>query len=610
MSDFVYLVRYLYASIGWRLVAWLGLVGAASLLEGISISLILPILAGSATTTDSTLYQALTRGAALVGLPYNLWVAVIGMATLYSARTACFIFQEVVAGRITGSQLARMKIELVERVFRADYQHVLERGVSAYTNAATIEIGNVAQVLNNCARFMVALAYTFVYVALPLAINPVFTSVVIVVGIPGYFLIKRAFGLAARYSVRATAANAALQSQLVQAFGSLKYLKSTHGSGKITRRLSATSTEQGDLEYRQRALSAFVSNGAELFFMIVIAVLLLYYVEIARQEVIEILFILFIVRRGMNYALQAQNSFQGFLRYVGSARNFRELIRELEDNEEPTAPEGTAPDFDRPIALDGVTFRYGDGAPALDALSLEIPPRSTVAFVGASGAGKSTLATLLTGILPPTAGVVRVGDTPYGELDQAELRRQIGYVTQESVIFSDSVRNNITLWEGDGPDVDAAMREAAEAANIAEFIESLPDGYDTLLGEDGLNVSGGQRQRIAIARELYKSVPVLILDEATSALDSESESVVQQSIDSLRGDKTVIVIAHRLSTVRNADTIFVLREGRLVERGGYAALYARNGEFTRMVDTQSAAPDAGSAAEGDAAARGEAPLSR
>ena len=507
MSDFVYLVRYLYASIGWRLVAWLGLVGAASLLEGISISLILPILAGSATTTDSTLYQALTRGAALVGLPYNLWVAVIGMATLYSARTGCFIFQEVVAGRITGSQLARMKIELVERVFRADYQHVLERGVSAYTNAATIEIGNVAQVLNNCARFMVALAYTFVYVALPLAINPVFTSVVIVVGIPGYFLIKRAFGLAARYSVRATAANAALQSQLVQAFGSLKYLKSTHGSGRVTRRLSATSTEQGDLEYRQRALSAFVSNGAELFFMIVIAALLVYYVEIARQEVIEILFILFIVRRGMNYALQAQNSFQGFLRYVGSARNFRELIRELEDNEEPTAPEGTAPDFDRPIALDGVTFRYGDGAPALDALSLEIPPRSTVAFVGASGAGKSTLATLLTGILPPTAGVVRVGDTPYGELDLAELRRQIGYVTQESVIFSDSVRNNITLWEGDGPDVDAAMREAAEAADIAEFIESLPDGYDTPLGEDGLNVSGGQRQRIAIARELYKRVP-------------------------------------------------------------------------------------------------------
>ena len=597
MSDFVYLVRYLYASIGWRLVAWLGLVGAASLLEGISISLILPILAGSATTTDSTLYQALTRGAALVGLPYNLWVAVIGMAALYSARTGCFIFQEVVAGRITGSQLASMKIELVERVFRADYQHVLERGVSAYTNAATIEIGNVAQVLNNCARFMVALAYTFVYVALPLAINPVFTSVVILVGIPGYFLIKRAFRLAARYSVRATAANAALQSQLVQAFGSLKYLKSTHGSGKVTRRLSATSTEQGDLEYRQRALSAFVSNGAELFFMIVIAVLLVYYVEIARQEVIEILFILFIVRRGMNYALQAQNSFQGFLRYVGSARNFRELIRELEDNEEPTAPEGTAPDFDRPIALDGVTFRYGDGAPALDALSLEIPPRSTVAFVGASGAGKSTLATLLTGILPPTAGVVRVGDTPYGELDQAELRRQIGYVTQESVIFSDSVRNNITLWGGDGRDVDAAMREAAEAANIAEFIESLPGGYDTALGENGLNISGGQRQRIAIARELYKRVPVLILDEATSALDSESESVVQQSIDSLRGDKTVILIAHRLSTVRNADTIFVLREGRLVERGGFAALYAGNGVFTRMVDTQSAAPDEGSAAE-------------
>ena len=154
-----------------------------------------------------------------------------------------------------------------------------------------------------------------------------------------------------------------------------------------------------------------------------------------------------------------------------------------------------------------MTFRYGDAEPALNDLSLEIPPRSTVAFVGASGAGKSTLATLLTGILPPTEGAVRVGDTPYGKLDQSELRRQIGYVTQESVIFSDSVRNNITLWEGDGPDVDAAMREAAEAADIAEFIESLPDGYDTALGEDGLNVSGGQRQRIAIATGAVQARP-------------------------------------------------------------------------------------------------------
>ena len=599
MSEFVYLVRYLYASIGWRLIAWLALVGAASLLEGVSISLILPILAGSVTTTDSTLYQALTRGADLLGIPYNLWVAVIGMAALYSARTGCIIIQEVVAGRITGSQIARMKIELVEMVFRADYQHVLERGVSAYTNAATIEIGNVAQVFNHCARFIVAVAYTFVYVALPMAINPVFTSIVIVVGIPGYFLIKRAFELAGRYSARTTAANATLQSQLVQAFGSLKYLKSTHGGGKLTRRLRATSAEQGDLVYRQRALTAFVSNGAELFFMFVIAALLLYYVEIARQEVIEILFILFIVRRGMNYALQAQNSFQAFLGYVGSVRNFRELTRELADNEERVAPAGKTPDFDRPIALDEVTFRYGDSAPALVDLTLEIPARGTVAFVGASGAGKSTLATLLTGILPPTAGAMRLGGTPYDELDQAEMRRRIGYVTQESIIFNDTVRNNITLWEGDGREVDAATRAAAEAANIAEFVESLPDGYDTVLGEDGVDISGGQRQRIAIARELYKRVPVLILDEATSALDSESERVVQQSIDSLRGDKTVIVIAHRLSTVRNADTVFVLKEGRIVERGGYADLYALGGEFTRMVDAQSAAPDTARPSQGE-----------
>ena len=250
--------------------------------------------------------------------------------------------------------------------------------------------------------------------------------------------------------------------------------------------------------------------------MLIIGGLLLYSVEVARNSLIEILFILFIVRRAMVYTINAQRSFQEFLRFSGSVREFRRLSAELSEREEPVDNAGAAPDFNRPITLTDVSFEYDDAGKVLDRVSLTIPPNSMVAFVGASGAGKSTLVTMLTGLLRPTSGEIAIGGVPYDELSQRRLREAIGYVTQESVIFNDSVHNNISLWSPNDPSRER-VRAAARAARVSDFIESLPDGYDSTLGDNGINISGGQRQRISIARELYKDARLLIFDEATSA---------------------------------------------------------------------------------------------
>ena len=584
MNEFIYLIRYLYSMIRWRLFVWVALLIFASLLEGISVGMILPILGGS-ESADSQLYKFLTQGAEFFGLPYTLPVAVAGMAVLYLARTGFIIYQRVYAADITGKLMARLKIDFVEQVYSADYQYFLERGLGAFTNAVTTELSNVAQAFERGNRFIVNAGFALVYIALPLAINPAFTSVVIIVGVPGYFLLKRLFNVARRFSISSTEANAGLQSYIIQGLAHFKYLKSTNSHHGIFGCIRETSREQGRLEYKQSALSAILENSADLLFMLIIAGLLIYYVEIARNNLLEILFILFIVRRAMVYALNAQTAFQEFLRFSGSIRNFRTLSRELAERREPINPSGETPDFSRPITLKDVCFQYDTSERVLDNINLTIPPRSMIAFVGASGAGKSTLTTMLTGLLRPTSGEVAIGEVPYHKINRRKLREGIGYVTQESVIFNDTIHNNIALWS-DEPDSRARVRDAASAAGAADFIDNLPEGCDSLLGDNGVNISGGQRQRISIARELYKQASLLIFDEATSALDTQSEIEVHSSIDALRGDKTIILIAHRLSTVRNCDTIYVLSDGRVVERGSYDQLCDLGGEFARMVERQ------------------------
>jgi subfamily B ATP-binding cassette protein MsbA len=244
------------------------------------------------------------------------------------------------------------------------------------------------------------------------------------------------------------------------------------------------------------------------------------------------------------------------------------------------------------IELSNVHFAYGVGQEdVLNGVSLAIPARTSVALVGESGAGKSTLVDLLSLALRPRAGALRIDDIPGDDIQLISWRRQIGYVSQETVLFDDTIANNICMWKGD-PHRDSALiqrvREAAQQAHIAHFIETLPDGYDTLVGDRGIRLSGGQRQRLFIARELFRKPNLLILDEATSALDTESERYIQQSIDALKGQITVVIIAHRLSTIRNVDHVFVFDKGRLIEEGSYHRLRdAEDSRFGRLVAMQS-----------------------
>jgi ATP-binding cassette, subfamily B, bacterial MsbA len=240
--------------------------------------------------------------------------------------------------------------------------------------------------------------------------------------------------------------------------------------------------------------------------------------------------------------------------------------------------------FEREVAFDRVSFRYGDGDLVLSEVSFRLPKGKVVALVGPSGAGKTTAADLLPRFYDPTGGQILMDGVPLTRLRRGSLRALMGVVSQDTVLINDSVHANIAY--GSPGASRERVEEAARAANAGGFIETLPHGYETVLGERGTRLSGGQRQRIAIARALLRDPPILILDEATSALDTESERLVQQAIARLMRERTVLVIAHRLATVRDADEIVVLDAGQVVQRGTHEELLRTGGLYRRLYDLQ------------------------
>jgi len=555
--------------IGRKIYYLLFLMLIVGFVEGIGVALFLPILQDG--FGNDKLSQALKFGFNLFRIRYSFTLVLIFVLGFFVLRAAFLIYHARYFGKILAELIIKLREKIMDSVFKADYLYLLKKEIGYISNAITREIPLVVDAFQNFAGILKYVVYALIYIVLSLLLN--FKVTLIVLGFsPVAIIVMRKFNKRiSQVSFQGSFSRGKFHSFVIQCLSKIKYLKATSSHTKISKIVEGENRNLGDLRYQAFFLQSLARNLFEPLIVLVIVGLIFYYVIGLGRNVNEVMFLVFLFMQIARQFLNMQTSYRKFLASIGSIKTFNNFLGELEENKEDLNLKGIPPDFDKEIIFRNITVIFPNRKKVLDNINIRIKPKSTVAFVGHSGSGKSTIANMIPGMLRPLNGEIFLGDTDYRKLNLKALRGNIGYVTQEDIIFNASIRDNISLWD-EGADENRLAR-VIEISHITDFVNELPEKHNTLLGDNGLDISGGQRQRITIARELYKDAKLLILDEATSSLDSESEKQIYDNLREFKGKKTMVVIAHRLSTIKKADYIYVIDEGKVIEEGTFEELY-------------------------------------
>ena len=577
-------LRFLYNSSCGLLSVWFLLTLASMTLELIAINSILPLIWQS----DSDIKRITQNIYAFFGIgnEHLMGGVIVVVAVAYVLRNILLTCQCALSAKISTKIQVNIKTQLLNKIANVGYLHLSKINVGVLNNTIHKESNGVSIAIGNLINATSHGIFALVTVLLLMALNPSLIAAILCVALLLLLCMRKMTKILQQLSLEITHNYGHIQSWLVQILSShaLKYLKTTQTYGKVSKIVKEDITRQGKLLYKQQRLSYLIHNTTDLILILLMLCGLFIYAVILDHSIVEAIFILFILRRAMLYAMSCQASYRQYLDAHGSVEIVKKIDNELSEYEKGDNHDAVVPDLCQSILMKNVSFYYHESSTVLNNINMNISMGSNVAIVGSSGEGKSTLFMLLTGVIKPTSGSVLLGNIPYDKLNMDIFRSEIGYVSQENIIFNDSVINNVTLWDQE-PSM-AKFKASLAAVDVEGLIKELPECEKTSLGDGGNILSGGQRQRIAIARELYKNPQILILDEATSGLDGIAELSVLENIQRINKDTTLIAVTHRIASTRKFDMIYVLENGAIIEQGSYTELYNANGVFRSMAIAQ------------------------
>ena len=561
-----------------------------SVIEGVSLVLLVPLLqlvgVDAGAPGSGRVGDALSAAFRTVGLTPTLGRVLAVYVAIAVLQSLLQRWQTVLSASMRQQTEAVLRMRLYAAIGRAEWQFVARSRMSSFAQVLTSELDHVGTAAHDLVDLAVVSLIALVYIAIALRVSPEITALVLISGATVALLLRRRVSDAHKAGEEMSATRARLYAAVSDHLGSLKTAKSYGAVDRQHAAFERLTTAIRNINLKTIGGYARLRQETAVGSALALAITVYVARAVLAVPTAHLLMLLVLFARLMPRLTGLIERAQTFATMLPSFAAFDALEAQCLAAAERQVGRPQPIRFEHAVTFDRVTFAYdGKGEPALADATFDIRAGATTAFIGPSGAGKSTIADLLLGLIEPTGGRILVDEQMLDASRLAAWREQIGYVHQDSFLFHDTIRANL-LWARPAAtpdDLDRVLRLAA----ADRFVASLPLGIDTVIGDRGVLLSGGERQRIALARALLRQPMLLVLDEATNALDTENERRIQEAIEGLRHQTTIVVITHRLSAVRTADAIHVLDRGRLTESGSWTELMSRSdGRFRQLSQIQ------------------------
>lgn len=560
-----------------------------SLLDGLGLTMFFPLLQAidgeeGMNTGQMGNMRYILDGFEQMGIPLTMVNVLIIMLVFFNLKGVATYLSYVYTIILQQRFIKSIRLELLSLLNQLSFKSFITSDVGRVQNTMTGEVDRVSRAFTTYFHTFQHGVMVAVYMAFAFFINPQFAVLVTLGGVLTNFLYKIIYKYTKGASRMFTEHNSEFQGQVIQHIHHFKYLKTTGLIEKYTSHLNNT-IDKIETSRRKMGVLASISTAIREPLMIIIIALVIYIqVHFYGSGIGPIMISLLFFYRALTSLIIMQGQWNVFLEVSGSMENmiaFQKDLKKGKENDGFMVIER----MEQSIILEDVNFYYGETS-ILQNINLSIQKNESIAFVGESGSGKTTIINIISGLMPEDSGRTMVDGTLLKSIRKSSYQSRIGYVSQDPVIFNDSIYNNVTFWAEENKMNIVRFNQSLKQAAILDFVMKLPKGKDTELGNNGINLSGGQKQRISIARELYKDIDILIMDEATSALDSETEKEIKESINDLQGQYTLLIIAHRLSTIRNVDKIVFIHKGKIIDIDNFEGLIKNQVKFKKMVELQ------------------------
>jgi len=589
LKEYTFGFTFFYAHLGKKVFLILLLSILISLLDAIGLTMFLPLLQvlnpeGSIDPSKMGKLGFIVEALQNIGVDLSLFKIVLVMLVFFILKGVAKYIGNVYLIILQQSFIRKLRVHLLRGLNQISFKQFMIADSGRIQNTLSGEVDRVSSAFSTYFSTLRNILMAFVYLCFAFLINPGFAMLVIIVGFFSHFLFRLIYGQTRKASRGLTSQNHIFQGQIIQHVAHFKYLRSTGMVDKFSKKLEETIASIESHRKRLGMLSSIGEAIGEPIVIIILATVMwvqFYFFDgTISNAIVSLLFFL----RALISLISLQTQWNSFLKVSGSLENVESFSESLHEHR---FVDGEIPfeSFKTGIHMKNLHFAYG-AKPILKNINLHISKNESLALVGESGSGKTTLISLITGLLHPDDGSIKVGGVALSDFQSKSYQKHIGYVSQDPVIFDDNLYNNVTFWAPKTPENQLRFEESIRKASLEDFMLELNERENTILGNNGINLSGGQRQRVSIARELYKDIELLILDEATSSLDSETEKAIQESIEALQGKYTIIIVAHRLSTIKNVDRIVFMDKGRIVDVDSFENLMQKQDRFKRMVDLQ------------------------